>query len=236
MARYTRHQLKQDKFAEAAADTVSWVAAHQQKLVTATIVAAVVLVIGVGGWFYLEQRDQEASLALGKAVRIQEAPLRNPKAPVQPGFVTFPTAAERAKAAQKEFQAVADKFPYTRSAEVARYFVAVTARDAGDTATAERQLKEIAASRNPDLAPLAKFALASLYRTTKRTAEAIQIYKELIERPSGSVPKATAQLELASVYEADQPAEAIRIYQQVKTENPQGPAGEIAASRLGAAR
>ncbi|MDP9262733.1 MAG: tetratricopeptide repeat protein, partial [Acidobacteriota bacterium] len=73
---------------------------------------------------------------------------------------------------------------------------------------------------------------ASFYRSQKRDAEAIQLYRELIENPSGTVPKATAQLELGSLYEEKQPAEAGKLYQQVRIENPAGAAGEIAAARM----
>ena len=49
----------------------------------------------------------------------------------------------------------------------------------------------------------------------------------------GSIPKVTAQLELASIYESTQPADAMRIYEQIRSENPKGgPAVEQANSRL----
>ena len=103
---------------------------------------------------------------------------------------------------------------------------------AGDLAGAERQLKEVSGSRDQDLASLAKFALASLYRNSQRPEPAIQIYKELSEHPTRSVSKNAVQLELASLYEAGQPQEAKRIYEQVQKENPRGAAGEIASGRL----
>ena len=62
--------------------------------------------------------------------------------------------------------------------------------------------------------------------------DALPFYRELIDHPSESVPKATAQLELGSLYEQKQPAEANKLYQQVRIENPTGVAGEIAASRM----
>lgn len=233
MRAYTRQQLKQDKFAETAKGTVSWVVAHRQKLEAGGIAVAVALVVLVGGWYYLEQRDQQASVEIGKALRVYHAPLRMPNAPVQPDFLTFTSAKERAQAAQKEFKAVQDKYPHTRSAEIARYFVGLTALDMGDPGGAEKELKQVAESRNQDLAPLAKFALASVYRTMKRDADALRIYQDLIANPTRSVPKSTAQLELAAMYqEKQQPKEAARIYEQIQKDDPAGPAAEIAASRM----
>jgi len=230
--RYTRHQLKEDKFAEAAKGTYTW-AGHHQKLVTlAGSVLLAVAVLGIGGWAFLQWREQKASFDLGSALRTYQRPLRPAGAAPNLDFPSFTSAAERAKTARAEFQAVADHYSYTRSGRLARYYVGLTAMDSGDTSTAERELKAVADSGNKDLAPLGKFALAALYRSQKRDAEAIQLYRQLIDHPSDSVPKTTAQLELALLYEEKQPAEAGRLYQQIRTEDPAGAAGEIAAARL----
>lgn len=229
---YTRRQLKEDKFAETAKDTFSWAVEHRRKLEAGGIVLAVLLLVVAGGWYYLDARDQEASVQMGKALRIYQAPLRSADAPVQPNFLTYTSAKERATAANKEFRAIFDKYPHTRTAEIARYFAGITAMGMGDTGTAERELKPLAESRNPDLAPLARFALASVYRAAGRDASAIQIYEDLINHPTRSVPKSTAQLELASLYQEKQPGEAARIYEQIRKDDPQGPAAEIAAARM----
>ena len=232
MRGYTRHQLKEDKLADAAKGTVSW-ATHHQKLVTlATTALLVAAALAIGGWTFLQWREQKASFDLGSALRTYERPLRPPGTPPSPDFPSFATAAERAQAARKEFQAVADHYSYTRSGRMARYYIGLTAMESGDTAAAERELKAVADSGNKDLAPLGKLALAALYRSQKRDADAIPLYRQLIDNPTPSVPKATAQLELASLYEEKQPAEASRLYQQIRVENPTGAASEIATARL----
>jgi tetratricopeptide (TPR) repeat protein len=232
VARYTRRQLKEDKLADAAKGTVTW-AEHHRKLVTlGSSVLLAVAALGIGGWTFLQWREQKASFDLGSALRTYQRPLRPAGTPENPDFPSFASAAERAKAARAEFQAVVDHYSYTRSGKMARYYVGLTAMEGGDTATAERELRYVADSGNKDLAPLGKFALAALYRSQKRDPEAIQLYRQLIEHPSESVSKAMAQLELASLYEEKQPAEAGRLYQQIRIEDPAGAAGEIAATRL----
>lgn len=231
MARYTRHQLKEDKFAEAVQDQVFWAVAHRNPLTIAGMVAAVLVLVGVAGFFYLQNRDEKASIALGAALRIYDAQLRPANAPAQPNVPTFTSAAERAQAAQKEFRKVAQEYPHTRSAEFAHYWVGVTAMDLADYKTAETELKALTGSRRDELAPLAKFALASVYRSEGKDASAIQIYKELIERPSTTVPKSTAQIELAGMYEGTQPAEAARIYDQIRKDSPNSVAAQIANAR-----
>lgn len=228
---YSRHELKQDRFAEAVTERMSWAIAHRQKLMVVGIAVSVLLVLAVGGWFYLQHRDVQASLELGKAVRTYQAPLRAPNAPAPEG-PSFASAKERAQAANKAFRDIQQNFRFTKSAEIAQYFVGVTAMEAGDLPGAEKELKDIAGSRNQHLAPLAKFALASVYRQMNKDAEAVKIYQELISNPSRTVPKSTAQLELASMYEEKQPGEAKRIYQQIRQDEPSGPAAQIAAARM----
>jgi tetratricopeptide (TPR) repeat protein len=235
---YTRQQLKQDKFAETAKETVSWAVEHQRTIATAVIAAVVVVVILAGGWIYYKQRDQAASAEIGAALRIYSAPLRSPSAP-KPDYLTFTSAKERAEAARKAFQQLADKYPpalctlhLSCAGEIARYFVGVTALDMGDTAAAERVLRQVGDSRNQNFAALSKFALASVYRADNKDAEAVKLYQELAAHPTSTVPKTTAQLELASLYQQKQPDEAAKIYQQIQKEDPTSPAARTAATRL----
>lgn len=232
---YTRQQLKQDKFAETATDTISWAVQHQKTLATAAVVAGVAFLVLIGGWIYYNQRDQAASVELGAALRIYGAPLRAPNAP-KPEYTTFTSSKERAEAARAAFERVQKKYPHTRAAEVARYFVGVTAFGMGDTANAEKVLRQVADSRNAELSALAKLALASVDRAENKDAEAIKLYQELIAHPSVTVPKTTAQLELASLYQQKQPDEAAKIYQQIQKEDPTGPAAQAAAGRLGGSK
>jgi hypothetical protein len=236
VARYTRHQLKEDRFADAVQEQVVWGVAHRKVLGIIGVIAAVVVVLVVAGFFYLQTRDEKASVALSAAVRTYDAPLRPEAAPPQPNVLSFTSSKERAQAAQKEFRAVAQDYRYTRSADFARYWVGVTAMDMGDYKTAEQELQALSGSRRDDLAPLAKFALASVYHAEGKDGSAIQLYKELIDHPSSTVPKSTAQVELAALYEATQPAEAAKIYEQIRKDDPTSAAAQIAGARLQSAK
>jgi predicted negative regulator of RcsB-dependent stress response len=233
----TRHQLKQDRFSRATIDvaerTVHWTVEHQSKLIVAGMVVLVVAAALLGSWYYYNQQDQKASLELAQAVRTMDAPVRPAGVPAEPDTPSFASAQERATAAQKKFQAIADKYPHTRTAEFARYFLGVNAATLGDNGAAERELKAVAASRNQDLAALAKFALASVYRNTNRGKEAMDLYKQLADKPTSTVSKGTAQLELAETYlAAEQIDQAKQIYQQVQKENPASGAAQIASGKL----
>ena len=232
-----RHQLKEDRFSRATIDvaeaTVHWSVEHQNKLVAGGIVLLVVVAAVAGTWYYLNTQDEKASLEVSQAVRILDTPVRPANMPEQPDYPSFASVKERAAAAQQKFQAIVNKYPHTHAAEVSRYFVGVTASDLGDTATAESSLKSVVSSGSADLSALAKMALAAVYRNSNRDPQAIEIYKQVIDKPTLTVSKASAQMELASTYQAsNQPLEAKRIYEQIQKENPTSESARLAQAKL----
>ena len=237
MRAQTRHQLKQDAFSRATFDaaerTRDWSAEHQSALIIGAVVVVVVLALGIGGWYYMSAQDEKASFDMSQAVRTLDTPIRQAGAPEQPDFPTFASVKERNQAAQKQFQAVVDKYPHTHSADMAHYFLGVTATNLGDNGTAERNFKDVISSGNREVSAVAKSALASLYAQTNRTKDAIALYQELINKPTASVSKVSAQLQLAEVYQnSNQPSDAKKLYEQVKKDNPGNEAGQLATQKL----
>ena len=233
----TRHQLKEDRFSratiEAAEATVHWSQEHQSKLFAAAVAVIAIAAIAIGGFYYMKSRDEKASFDLSDALRTMEAQLRPPGTPAQPGFPSYESSADRATAARKQFQAIADKYPHTKTAKMAVYFVGVTSAQLGDTVAAEHNLLETANSSDSPLASLGKFALASIYRGEKKDAQAVDLYKQLVDKPTELVSKVSAQLELASLYESEQkPDEAKKIYLDIQKENPKSQAYSVAQRRL----
>ena len=233
----TRHQLKQDRFSkvtlEAAENAAHWSEEHQGKLIAATIAIIVIGVLAIGGWSYLNLQDEKAGAELSTAVRTLETPVRPAGMPPQPEYDSFASPAERATAARKQFQAIVDKYPHTHTAGMARYFVGLTAAQLGDNASAESNLRQAAGASNAELAALGKFALASVYRGENQGTQAVDLYKQLIAKPTLAVSKATAQLELAELYESQQkPDEAKKLYDQVAKDDPSSEAASFAQRRI----
>jgi TolA-binding protein len=233
----TRHQLKQDAFSRVtiatAEKTAHWTVEHRSTVAITTAIVVVVVGAVLGGWFYLSAQDEKASLEFTKAIRTMDTPLRPAGTPAQPDVQSFESAKERTEAAKKQFQTIVDKYPHTRTSDMAHYFLGVTAADQNDVATAESDFKSVASSYNRDLASVAKLALASLYGNSKRTKDAIVLYQELMNKPTASVSKVTAQLQLAELYQSsNQPLDAKRVYEQVKKDNPTGEAGQLATQKL----
>jgi TolA-binding protein len=239
----TRHQLKEDHFRkgtmEAAEKTVHWTVEHQSKLIAAAIAVVAIAAVAVGGWYYMNSQDEKASLEFSSATRTMELPVRPPGVPAQPGFESFASTQERATAARKQFQAIVDKYPHTRTADMARYFVGLASAQLDDNAAAANNLQEVANSSNKELAALGKFALASVYRGESKvpgskTAQVIDLYKQLADKPTLTVSKTTAQFELARFYESLQrPDEAKKLYDEVAKENPASEAASLAQQRAG---
>jgi predicted negative regulator of RcsB-dependent stress response len=232
-----RHQLKQDRFnkvtMEAAERTMHWSAEHKNRLMIAGLGALIVAAGVFFAWYTLNQQDQQASFELSQAVRIMETPLRPPNMPPQAEAPSYASSKERATAAQKDLQEVIGKYPHTRSADFARYFMGVTSSEMGDDAAATKQFQGLADSHNSNLSALAKLALASLYRSQHQDKQAIDIYRGLIDKPTETVSKTTAQIGLAEAYESGgQPLEAKRIYEQVQKENPSSAVAQLAQEKL----
>jgi tetratricopeptide (TPR) repeat protein len=231
-----RHRLKQDKFAENVAETYaetySWAIGHRKNLIVGSVVLVLVIAAVIGGIVYTQHRGVQADEALGAALRTYQAPVVPAGTPTEGAGPSFNSVSERSRAAHSEFAKVASEYPRTNSGHLARYFAGVTDADLGDYNAAESDLKAAAESDSPDVSALAKMALASIYRGTSRLPQAIEIYKQLIDKPTNSVPKVAAQLELANTYRPTQPAEAAKIYAEIAKSDTQGTAGRIANEHL----
>jgi predicted negative regulator of RcsB-dependent stress response len=227
----TRHALKQDKFAQAAANSASWVTEHQPSIVRWAITVAVVVVLVVGGGILWTLRSSSADSALGAAMDIYSTPLAAAGAPAAPNV--YSTTADRAKAANAQFVAVAGKYSLLKQGTMARYFAGLTYEEMGQNGQAETELKAVSGSWNRDLANVGKIALAGLYQQTNRANDAVDLYNQIIAKPSTTVSASVAQLDLADLYAAQGKQDQARaLWAKVQDADKQGAAGSIAAQKL----
>ena len=215
MQSYTRHQLKEDKFQEVTRGAIAQAQQHRQQLTLLGIVVLVVVIAGGAYTYWRSYQDEQASAAMGQALSTYAAPIRAPGAVQDPSVNSYASTGERDKEAQKQFQAVADKYPRTDTGKNALYMAAAAALDGGQYSDAEAKFKKVADIGSKDLAALAKLGLASVYEATNRDQDAINIYNELIKKPTQSVSSQHAQFALADLYERKDPAQAKRIYDQL---------------------
>jgi predicted negative regulator of RcsB-dependent stress response len=230
--RYTRHELKQDKFAATAAEAVQEVVEHRSGIIRALIAVVAVGLLAGGIFWYVSSQTAQATDALGQALVIYNAPVLPPGAPKQGSTTTFNTDQERLIAAKSAFYGVSDKYGWTQSGQYSRYLAGLTEKELGNYKVAEDQLRALSASRRKELAALAKYALASVYRDEQRDPDAVNLLQTLIEKPTISVPKANAQFALADIYLSEhQPDKAKVILDQVAKDNPKNSVGQIAKAR-----
>lgn len=228
----TRHALKQDRFATATASGLDWLQEHRRNTIIAVVAVLILAALIITSAVVYHSRSAHAKALFGQAMDIYNTPLAVPGQPSEPGFTTYPTAAARAKAANPLFVQVADKYNWMKTGKNAEYFAGLTYMDMGQNANAEKELQGAADSHDKGLSALSKMALAGLYRQTGRDSEAASLYQQVIKKPATTVPAAEAKLQLAGMYETTNPAEAKKLYAEIKDQNKTTVAGQIATQKL----
>jgi tetratricopeptide (TPR) repeat protein len=229
----TKASLKKDKFVTTTTHGLEWASENRRSVITTTaLMLGAIAILVLGGVIY-NNRANAAMVAFGAAMQTYQTPLAPPGQAVPPGVKTFPSIAERAKAANAQFNDIASRYGLTPSGRTARYFAGLTYIEEGNDQAAEDTLKKVASGWNHNLAALAKFALAELYHDTGRDAQAIDLYKQLAAKPAVTVPAGTAQLQLAALYQSEGKADqAKKIYADLKQDDAKGAAGAAAAEKL----
>ena len=233
MDQQTKAALKRDQFIDTTQHGLDWASENRHSVIVSSIVLLAIIIVAVVGGVIYNSRTQKATVDFGLAMQEYQTPLAQPGQPVPPGVKTYASVSDRAKAANQLFMAAANKYSIIPEGKLARYFGGLTYMEAGQNDLAESTLKQVAGGWNHDLAGLASFALADLYRQTNRDQQAIDIYNELTAKPTTTVPAGLAQLQLAELYEMQgKPEAAKKIYAQLKDKDAKGPAGQLAAQKL----
>lgn len=235
MQSYTRHQLKEDRFQEVTRGAIAQAQEHRQQLTLLGVVVLVLVLAGGAYAYWRSYQDDQASAAMGQALSTYSSPIRAQGALADPSFPSYASTAERDKEAEKQFQGVADKFPRTDTGKNALYMAGAAALDGGQYPDAEAKFKKVVDVGNKELAALAKLGLASVYEATNRDQDAINIYNELIKKPTESVSSQRAQFALADLYQRKDPVQAKRIYDQLALDKSPAVA-QLAKQRQGAVK
>lgn len=233
MNHQTKVALKQDQFVTSTSHGFEWAKENRRSvIVTVGIVLAVIVVAVIGGVIYAS-RSHAASVGFGNAMQAYQTSIAVPGQPATPGVETYPSIADRAKAANALFLQVANKYGMTPDGKNALYFAGLTYLEAGQNQQAEATLKRVASSWDSNLAALAKLSLVGLYRSTGRFQDAIDLLNRLANKPTTTVPAGLAKLQLADLYESQgKTADARNVYAKLKDSDPKGVAGAIAAEKL----
>ncbi len=226
MDRQTRHELKSDKFVEEVTHTVEYIEEHKSQVIKYGGIAAAVIVLAGGAWYYTNSQRAQRQAALGDAVAMVNIPVG--QAPQ--GQQSFPTQEAKDKAVEKAFNDIITKYSGTNESGAAMYMLGLAAADKGKMADAERLLRQASQEADREFASLARLALADVFAANGKVGEAEKELRDLIARPTTLVPKEQATLSLARVLAKTKPAEAKKLLEPLRSVS--GPASASAISMI----
>jgi predicted negative regulator of RcsB-dependent stress response len=215
-----RKDLKKDEIRESFVHGIESVASHQQ-LLWIVFGAALVVALAVFGWSsYTQRQTAKAAGALDDAMKIFQARIRAPGEAAEPGELTYVDEKNKFTDAERKFLEVASQYGRTRPGQVARYYAALSEIQVKSFTEAEKNLKQLDSGSDENLAGLARFQLAGVYDQEGKGTQAVDLYKQLSDKPTVFVPKPLVLLALAEHYRKTDPAQATKLYNQVKQEFP----------------
>jgi predicted negative regulator of RcsB-dependent stress response len=228
----SRKELKKDEVRDTLAHGADAVLSHKQ-LTLYILLAAVVVALGVFGWqTYTERQTVKATAGYDDAMKTFQARIRTASEPAQPGETTYIDEKNKYSDAAQKFAAVNQKYGHTRPGQLAAYYAALSDEKLGKNDEAKKWLQGLSESGVEDFAAMARFELAQLNDRMGQGDEAVKLYQQLIAKPVVLVPKPVVMLALAEHYGAKNPAEATKLYTQIKSDYPDTPIADQATQEM----
>ena len=229
----SRKDLKTDEVRDTLAKGADAVLSHQS-LTIYILIAALAIGLAVFGFkTYTERQTVKAAALYDDAMKVFSARVLAPGEPAQPGETTFTDEKTKYTQAAGKFANLAKMYPRTRPGQLAEYYVGLSDERLGQNDEAKKSLQSLANGSDYDLAAMARFELAQMHDRGGQSDEAVKIYQDLIAKPSVLVPKPVVMLTLAEHYSAkNNPAEASKLYAQIKSEYPDTPIAQQADQAL----
>ena len=228
----SRKELKKDEVRETLSHGAQAVFAHQHQIWVYGGIALLVALAVLGWRFYTQRQTAKGTAALADAMKVYQARIRTAADPAQPDEITYVDEKNKYGDAVKKFIDVANRYSRTRPGQLARYYAALSLEKLNRYSEAENDLKTLESSSDESLPALARFKLAQVYDEDGKGSQAVQLYQQLSNKPSLFVPKPIVLLALADHYSGSDPAQAAKLYKQVKDEFPDTQAAQQADERL----
>ncbi len=233
MAHITRRELKKDEFRDTLEHGVEVLSTHK-RLIWQVAIVVVVVAGAIFGWRYFSShRNTQAATALAAAMKPYTAQVVAPGQSPPPGVETYPSDTAKYTAAEKAMAPVAERYPHSLYGRMARYYAAVSLDHLGRYSDAVKWLEPMVGGGDGQLQALAKFELAHAYDQMGNSGQALALYQQLASQPTVFVPKPLVLLALGDHYRAhNDNLQAVKYYQQVKSEFPNTSLADQADQRL----
>jgi len=226
---YTRKDLKKDKFAEEVKHGYEFLTEHRGQAKLYGGIAAIVIAIGAGSYFYIHYQAEVREEKLAEAIRIDGAAFG--PTPTQPGTLHYATIEEKEQARAKAFGELVTKYRGSQEGAIAAFYLASDVADKGDMAGAEKRYKDILDSAPVEYASMARMSLAKIYETEGKTADAEKLLRYAMDHPTISVSKERATIQLALLIGKTNPDAARKLLEPLRTSRT--PVSRAAVQALG---
>ncbi|MGI8783905.1 MAG: tetratricopeptide repeat protein [Acidobacteriota bacterium] len=228
MTRLSRKEIvKEDQIHAGINRGTTWMLGNARAL---SIVAAIILVAGVGVFFWRSHRasaDSRAQGLFGEALQsfhgqVPSAAQPPQQPPQQPNSLTrtFKSDEEKNQDALKKFAQVASDYPSTQVGRLARYYAALCKQRLNRNDEAVSDLKKVVdESDDREARNLARNALATLYRQKQQYQQSADLYKAILGDSDTRFPDAAVLMALGETYEEmGNRKEALQYYQRIARE------------------
>lgn len=214
MKRLTRKNLKTDTLAKDIGQTVDFISTHRAQTVRYGGIGLAVLIIVGGIYIYMRHQATVREEALAYCMRLNNAVVSTAPAPPN---LNFATQEELDRVWNKSFTDLATNFHGTQEGAIAQIFLASKQADKGNLPEAEKLYKDVMDSAPKEYAGWARVSLAQVYAAEKKMPEARKLLEYLMSNPTQTISKEQATLELAELLASDNPAEARKLVEPLRT-------------------
>jgi tetratricopeptide (TPR) repeat protein len=192
------------------------------------VVNAILVALGagllLGGiYMYRTRKAEEARGLLAEGLKQFHGEVGTEGAPTEPAEIVprFATAEEKYRTALASLEKVANDFGGYDAGRQARYYAGLCKAELDDFEGAERTLSELRSGERDLIYYVASKALASVAIDRGNYAEAVSIYRPLVEDAQNPLPKDYLLFELAKAEErAGNLEQARQLYDRVLSEHP----------------
>jgi len=215
--RQLKKVAKTDEFKQQVWHGIDFISGHPAEFKKYGAIALAVALLAGGIYFFIRHQAEVREAALVEAIKVDDATVGGNN---QPSAVHFNTQPEKDQAVAKAYAEVAAKYHGSQEGAIAAMNLAQTAVDKGDTAGAEKTLKDVIDSAPAAYASQAELTLADLYTGQGKYPEAEKLLNDLIKNPTVTVSKEEAQLALARLKAKTDPAAARKMLEDLRTQRP----------------